>query len=121
MIYCRTGITIYRYESLFLARKRQGASPLFTQSSASLLSAIAADGPGVSEKDVRAIAMPTLVIGHKIDLIHPLEYARTLASTIAGSQLVEITPKATDKPKHVAEFRKAVAQFLGTISKGNMT
>ncbi len=84
----------------------------------SLLSAIAADGPGVSEAEVRTIAVPTLVIGHKIDAVHPLEFAQTLASNIAGSQFVEITPKATDKPKHVAEFRKTLAQFLTSISKG---
>ena len=86
---------------------------------ASLLSAIAADGPGVCEAEVRAIAVPTLVIGHKIDAVHPLEFAQMLASRIAGSQFVEITPKATDKPRHVAEFRKHVAQFLHSNSKGN--
>ncbi|HEX7108003.1 MAG TPA: alpha/beta hydrolase [Aestuariivirga sp.] len=87
---------------------------------AALLETIAADGPGVSEVEVRAIAVPTLVIGHKIDAVHPLEFAQTLASRIVGSQLVEITPKATDKPKHVAEFRKHVAQFLSSNSKGNI-
>ena len=87
----------------------------------SLLSAIAADGPDVSEAEVRAIVVPALVIGHKVDLVHPLELAQLLASRIAGSQFVEITPKATDKPKHVAEFCKTVAQFLSSISKGNMT
>jgi pimeloyl-ACP methyl ester carboxylesterase len=86
---------------------------------ASLLETIAVDGPDVSEAEVRAIAVPTLVIGHKIDAVHPLEFAQKLAGTIAGSQFVEITPKATDKPKHVAEFCKAVAQFLSSISKGN--
>ena len=91
------------------------------ETTASLLEAIAADGPGVGEADIRAIAVPTLIMGHKIDLVHPLDYAQTLASKITGSQLVEITPKATDKPKHVAEFSKALAQFLGTISKGNTT
>jgi pimeloyl-ACP methyl ester carboxylesterase len=89
------------------------------EATATLLAAIAGDGPGASEAEVRAIAVPTLVIGHKIDAVHPIEYAQTLASRIAGSQFVEIIPKATDKPKHVAEFRKAVAQFLSSISKGN--
>jgi pimeloyl-ACP methyl ester carboxylesterase len=86
---------------------------------ASLLSAIAADGPGVSEAEVRNIAVPTLALGHKIDVVHPLEFAKTLVSRIAGSQFVEITPKATDKPRHVAEFRANVAQFLSLNSKGN--
>ncbi len=84
---------------------------------ASLLSAIAADGPGVSAAEVRAIAAPTLVIGHKIDAVHPLMFAQTQASMIAASQLVEITPKATDKPKHLAEFRKTVAQFLSQLQR----
>jgi hypothetical protein len=38
---------------------------------------------------------------------------------IAGSQFAEITPKATDKPKHVAEFRAHVARFLSSNLKGN--
>jgi pimeloyl-ACP methyl ester carboxylesterase len=87
---------------------------------ATLLEAIAADGPEVSEAEVRSISAPTLVLGHKIDAVHPLEFAQTLATMIAGSQFAEITPKATDKPKHVAEFRKAVAQFLSSNSKGNI-
>ena len=87
---------------------------------ASLLSAIAADGPGVSEVEVRAVAAPTLIVGHKIDVVHPLEFAQTLASRIVGSQFVEITPKAADKPKHVVEFRANVTQFLSSISKGNL-
>jgi pimeloyl-ACP methyl ester carboxylesterase len=86
---------------------------------ATLLKTIAADGPDVSEVEVRTIAVPTLIIGHKIDAVHPLEFAKTLASMIAGSQFVEITPKATDKPRHVADFRANVAQFLSSNSKGN--
>ena len=84
-----------------------------------LLSAIAADGPKVTEADVRAIAVPALIIGHKIDAVHPLEFAQTLAAMIAGSQFADITPKATDKSRHVAEIRAHVAQFLSSISKGN--
>lgn len=85
----------------------------------SLLASIAADGPGVSQADVGAVAVPTLIIGHKIDAVHPIELARTLASMIVGSKFVEITPKATDKPRHVAEFRSHLAQFISVYSKGN--
>jgi pimeloyl-ACP methyl ester carboxylesterase len=86
---------------------------------ATLLATIAGDGPDVSEAEVRAIAVPTLIIGHKIDAVHPLKFAQKLTGMIAGSQFVEITPKATDKPRHVAEFRTNVAQFLSLNSKGN--
>jgi hypothetical protein len=44
-----------------------------------LLQAIAADGPGVSEEDLRKLETPTLIIGHDIDYIHPLSYAATLS------------------------------------------
>ena len=97
-------------KKFFAAKDRSAA--------ASLLSAIAADGPDVSERDICSIATPTLVLGHKIDAVHPLEFAQKLAGMIARSQFAEITPKATDKPKHVAEFRKHVAQFLSSNSKG---
>ncbi|MGB8313100.1 MAG: alpha/beta hydrolase [Aestuariivirga sp.] len=85
---------------------------------AALLSAIATDGPGVSKAEVRAISLPTLIIGHKVDAVHPLKFAHTLAGLIRGSQLVEITPKASDKPRHVVEFRAHVEKFLLRISKG---
>jgi pimeloyl-ACP methyl ester carboxylesterase len=88
---------------------------------ASLLSAIAADGPGVSEAQARAIDVPTLVIGTAADVAHPLAYARTLAATIPGARLAEIAPKGIDRPRYVVGFRKAVADFLTGIaqSKGS--
>ena len=104
-----------------LASLRKFFSVKDREATATLLATIAGDGPGVNEAEVRAIAVPTLIIGHKIDAVHPLEFARTLASKIAGSQFVEITPKATDKPRHVAEFRTNVAQFLSLNSKGNIS
>ncbi len=86
------------------------------ETTAALLCAIATDGPGVNEAEVRGVGLPTLVIGHKVDAVHPLDFAKTLAGRIAQSRFFEITPKATDKPKHVAEFRATLAQFLSTIS-----
>jgi pimeloyl-ACP methyl ester carboxylesterase len=102
-----------------LASLRNFFSVKDLKATATLLATIAGDGPGVSEAELRAIAVPTLIIGHKIDAVHPLEFAQKLTGMIAGSQFVEITPKATDKPRHVAEFRTNVAQFLSLNSKGN--
>jgi pimeloyl-ACP methyl ester carboxylesterase len=82
---------------------------------ADLLADIAADGPGVSDAEIAAIDVPTLVIGHGIDIAHPLAYAQDLASRIAGATLAEITPKATDKARHTAEFRAAVQSFLTLV------
>jgi pimeloyl-ACP methyl ester carboxylesterase len=91
------------------------------QGLASLLSAISGDGPGVSEAQARSIAVPTLVLGTSLDLAHPLAYVQTLAATVPGARFVEITPKATDAVRHVAEFRAALSAFLTGIvtSKGS--
>lgn len=78
----------------------------------SLLAAIAADGPGVSEAEVRAIKVPTLIIGNAQDYIHPMSHAQWLAQRIAGSRLIEITSKVVDKGRYIEEFRLALAAFL---------
>lgn len=79
---------------------------------AALLAAIAADGPGVSEAEVGAISVPTLVIGHRVDALHPFAFAETLAGKIPGARLLEITPKALDKARYAAEFRAGLTDFL---------
>lgn len=80
-----------------------------------LLMRIAEDGPGVSEDEARRLAMPVLVIGHGSDLVHPLAYARELASVLPGAELCEITPKSVDRDRYVHDFRAAVAGFLGRL------
>ncbi len=79
---------------------------------AALLTRISADGPGVSEADVAALAVPTLVIGHGRDTVHPIANARHLAQTIRLARLVEITPKADDPQRYRSDFRAALAAFL---------
>lgn len=86
---------------------------------ATLLGAIAADGPGVSEDEVRAIRVPALVIGHEADHAHPLGHARRLADTIPGARLAVITPKAIDKPRYLGDFRAALTGFLSTLPEPN--
>lgn len=79
---------------------------------ASLLEAIADDGPGVSEDEIAALRAPTLVIGTVADLIHPIEFARTLADRIPTAFLVEVTPKAIDRVGYVREVQEALEAFL---------
>lgn len=86
--------------------------PLLT---ADLVADIALDGPGVTAAEAAAITVPTLVLGHGQDHVHPLAHAQALARTIPGAHLVTITPKAADKPRHVAEFRAALDTFLKQI------
>jgi pimeloyl-ACP methyl ester carboxylesterase len=82
---------------------------------AALLGAIAADGPGVSEDAARRIAIPTLVIGCGQDTVHPLALAAKLASAIPGATLVEVTSKAVDRARYVAESRAAISAFLKMV------
>lgn len=79
---------------------------------AEVMRAIANDGPGVTPAAAGNLAIPALVIGSGIDLIHPLATARFLADSIPNAAFAEVTPKATDKDRHFAEVRAAIAGFL---------
>ncbi|MFK0161260.1 alpha/beta fold hydrolase [Rhizobium sp. NPDC090279] len=86
---------------------------------AALLTAISNDGPGVTEAEVQRISMPTLVIGHDRDLIHPLSYAQDLAQQIPGARFVKITSKAESRSQYQADFRKAMGDFLKDLKNND--
>ncbi|KQT54550.1 alpha/beta hydrolase [Aureimonas sp. Leaf454] len=77
-----------------------------------LLSRISADGPGVDETDLARLAVPTLVIGHERDAVHPLGHAEALAKLIPHARLATITPKATDKTAYLRDVHRALGAFL---------
>jgi pimeloyl-ACP methyl ester carboxylesterase len=79
---------------------------------ASLLSRIARDGPGVTVDQVAALALPTLVIGTDRDLLHPFDHTERLAALMPGARLVKITSKAISWDRYVDEFRAALHGFL---------
>lgn len=79
---------------------------------AEVMQAIANDGPGVTQAEAAGLAIPTLVIGSGIDLVHPLATARELAGTVANAGFAEVMPKAIDKDRHFAEIRAAIGGFL---------
>ncbi|MFL5015829.1 MAG: alpha/beta fold hydrolase [Rhizobium sp.] len=79
---------------------------------AELLTRISNDGPGVTDEEVRNLTVPTLIIGHDRDSIHPLSLARALAERIAGACLVQITSKTESRRQYVADFRLAMGNFL---------
>jgi pimeloyl-ACP methyl ester carboxylesterase len=87
-----------------------GREPLAV--TAALLQQISADGPGVTEQDVRAIRVPALVIGTVRDAIHPLSHAQALADLIPGASLAQITAKADNRSRFVAEFQSTLSTFL---------
>ncbi|MEW6629798.1 MAG: alpha/beta hydrolase [Pseudomonadota bacterium] len=84
---------------------------------AQVLANIAADGPGVSERDAAALGIPTLVVGNAIDAVHPLSSAYALAAAIPDATFAEITPKARDSASHFSELHEQITSFLQTHSK----
>lgn len=82
---------------------------------AELLQRISADGPGVSADEVRAIAVPALVIGHEADAIHPLAHARSLAALLPRSEFVQITPKSVSREAYVHDMHTAIRRFTRSI------
>ncbi len=82
------------------------------ETTAELLCRISADGPGITEPQVRKLTLPTLVIGHELDAVHPLAFARTLSAWIPRARLVQITPKALNPEAYRNDFRDALASFL---------
>lgn len=83
---------------------------------AQVLANIAADEPGVAERDAAALDIPALVIGNEIDAVHPLSTAYALAAAIPDATFAEITPKARDSAKHFGELHEQISSFLQSNS-----
>ncbi len=79
---------------------------------AALLLAVSSDGPGATAAQLASITVPTLVIGHQVDSVHPFEMAEDIARLIPNAKLVEITPKARDRTRYVSDFQAALSDFL---------
>jgi pimeloyl-ACP methyl ester carboxylesterase len=84
---------------------------------ADVLGDIASDGTGVSAADAARLSLPTLVLGNRQDVIHPLTIAQTLAQTIPDADFQELPAKAADADAHFAAARTAIAHFLTTNFK----
>jgi pimeloyl-ACP methyl ester carboxylesterase len=84
---------------------------------AELLSRISIDGPGVADSELNALNIPTLILGHDRDFIHPFVYIQALATLIPNSTPRAITSKTVSKERYLADFHQAVAQFLEELPK----
>ena len=74
------------------------------------------DEPSFAAASAAALAVPTLVIGHAEDLVHPLATAEALAATIPGAVLARVPSKQSARPDHVVAFRAAIAGFLASLT-----
>jgi pimeloyl-ACP methyl ester carboxylesterase len=79
---------------------------------AELLTRISRDGPGITEAQLAALSIPTLVIGHGDDVVHPLSHARHLARVIPSAKFLEIPPKARGLAAYETAFRTGLRLFL---------
>ena len=77
-----------------------------------LLRRISADGPGVTEGEIAALRIPTLVLGTARDHVHPLSHVEALAALIPGARRAEIASKAESRERYRDEFLAALAAFL---------
>lgn len=79
---------------------------------AELLTRLSADGVGVTPAQLAALRLPTLVIGHARDAVHPLALAEQLAGLIPGARVETIPAKADDPAGYRAGFRQTLLAFL---------
>ena len=70
------------------------------------------DGAGVNADDIRGVEVPTLIIGHDRDAVHPLAIAQGFAALMPRARLVTITPKAESRERYRDDFRVALSVFL---------
>jgi pimeloyl-ACP methyl ester carboxylesterase len=70
------------------------------------------DRPIAHLRDAAAIRVPTLVLAHHQDPVHPFHFGVALARTIRGARLVRLTPKSVDRERHATEIQQALTEFL---------
>ncbi len=70
------------------------------------------DCPLKSLDELAAIAVPTLVIGCRPDPVHPYHMAEALGRSIPKAELVEVTPKVLDEPRHNADVQREISGWL---------
>jgi len=83
--------------------------------SAEKLERIINDTPHPDRAAWSRIRVPALVLGNRLDPIHPFEYAEDLAHAIPGAVLREITSKSVSVPQHEADVQRCLDAFLPTI------
>lgn len=82
------------------------------QWAAARLEAFARAVPWPDCADLKAISAPTLVLGSRLDPIHPFESAQQLARAIPSAELHEMTTGPLDSPQHSHELHLHLSQFL---------
>lgn len=82
------------------------------EESAVKLERIIKDTPHPDRAAWAALRVPVLVLGNRLDPVHPFEYAEEIARAIPGAKLREIASKSVSVEQHEAEVRRALDEFL---------
>jgi pimeloyl-ACP methyl ester carboxylesterase len=80
-----------------------------------ILERLPGDAPNRSQADWANLRVPTLVLAHDGDPIHPWRYGEVLAAAIPGAVLTPITPKGIDAQQHTRDIQQAVGHFLAAL------
>ncbi len=70
------------------------------------------DTPNRDAAELRVIAVPTLVLANRQDVIHPFAYGEALAQAVPGAEFQELTPKSVSKERHTEDVQGFVGDFL---------
>lgn len=62
--------------------------------------------------DWAKLRAPALVLACRDDRLHPFELAQELAAGLPGAEFVEVAPRHTNAPQHMADVQRAVEAFL---------
>lgn len=83
------------------------------EESAVKLERIIKDTPHPDRAAWSRVRVPTLVLGNRLDPVHPFEYAEELTRAIPGAGLREITPKGVSLEQHNADVQRWLEEFIG--------
>ncbi len=76
------------------------------------LERIIRDTPHPDRAAWATVRVPALVLGNRLDPVHPFEYAEELARAIPGAKLREITSKSVSVERHGEDVQRCLDEFL---------
>ncbi len=79
---------------------------------AALLTRIAVGSPGVSDQEIAAVTLPTLVVATEGEAVHPTAVARWLAERIPAARLVTVPSKSVDRSGYLRGMQGALGRFF---------
>ena len=87
------------------------------RSTMALLGRIAAQGHGVTARQMNQLSLPTLVIANEGDYVHPMAMAKSIAGLIPGAKLKVIPAKNAAREAYIDAFKAAMDDFLAHIDE----